>query len=127
MAIRTELNLRLQNMPGALARVCSVLADEHVNILALSLEVSGALRLVVDNHVHAAAVLRERNYHVQEREVLFTMAPNGPGSAARIARLLAEEGVNVEYLYSTSGESDQMAAIVAAVHDVQRASMVAGV
>jgi hypothetical protein len=127
MAIRTELNLRLQNTPGALGRVCQMLGDERVNILALSLEASGALRLIVDNHIHGAAILRERNYHVEERDVLFTLAPNGPGSIARIARLLAAEGVNVEYLYSTAGESDSMAAIVAAVPDVQRASMVAGV
>src|SRR6266498_3390632 len=52
--IRTELSLRLPNSPGALAGVCRLLADERVNILALALESSGQLRMVVDNHVHAA-------------------------------------------------------------------------
>jgi hypothetical protein len=127
MAIRTEINLRLQNAPGALGRVCQVLADEHVNIVALSLESSGALHLLVDNHVHAAAALRDHHHHVEERDVLFTFAPNGPGSIAGIARLLAAAGVNVEYLYCTTGDTAPMAAVVAGVPDAQRASMVAGV
>jgi hypothetical protein len=127
LAIRTEINLRLPNTPGALGRVCQALAEEHVNILALSLEATGALRMVVDNHVHAAATLRDRHYHVEERDVLYTLAPNGPGSIAGIARLLAAQGVNVEYLYTTAGESDSTAAIVAGVPDVQRASMAAGI
>jgi hypothetical protein len=56
--IRTELTLRLPNNAGALAGVCRVLAEERVNVLAMSLDHGGQLRLVVDNHVHGAAVLR---------------------------------------------------------------------
>ena len=55
MAIRTELNLRLPNSPGALAGVCRLLSDERVNILAMTLESTGQLRMVVDNHVHGGA------------------------------------------------------------------------
>ena len=89
MAIRTELSLRLQNTPGALARVCKVLTDEHVNVLALSVEGRGLLRMVVDNHVHAAGALREHQYAVEERDVLSVQMSNGPwrvgggGEAAR--------------------------------------------
>ena len=54
MAIRTEVNLRLPNSPGALAGVCRLLSDERVNILAMALDASGQLRLVLDNHVHGA-------------------------------------------------------------------------
>ena len=56
--IRTELSLKLPNNPGALAGVCRLLSDERVNILAMSLESGGQLRLVVDNHVHGGAMLR---------------------------------------------------------------------
>ena len=42
MAIRTELNLRLPNSPGALAGVCRLLSDERVNILAMALESAGS-------------------------------------------------------------------------------------
>ncbi len=126
MAIRTELTLRVQNIPGALGRLCAALAAERVNILALSLEPTGTLRLIVDNPVHAAGILRDRHYHVTERDVLYTLAPNDPGALARIASLLANEGVNLEYLYTTVVEDQTMAAIVAGVPDASRASAAAG-
>jgi hypothetical protein len=126
MAIQTELTIRLQNVTGALARLCALLADERVNILALSLEPAGTLHLLVDNPVHAAGLLRDRHYHVSERDVLYTLAPNGPGSLARIAALLASEGVNLEYVYVTTVEGQPMAAVVAGVPDAARASAAAG-
>ncbi|MBI2832805.1 MAG: ACT domain-containing protein [Acidobacteria bacterium] len=127
MAIRTELSLRLQNSPGALTQVSGILADEHVNIVALALESNGTLRLVIDNHVHAAGELRARHYDVQERDVLYIVMPNAPGSLARVGRLLAEAGVNLDYAYATAVEGGAMAAVVVGVPDAQRASAAAGV
>ena len=80
--IRTELNLRLPNSPGALGGVCRLLDDERVNILAMALDAGGQLRLVVDNHVHGAAVLREHHHQVTEREVVVCALPNVPGALA---------------------------------------------
>jgi hypothetical protein len=126
MAIRTELSLRVPNNPGALARVCRILTDERVNILALCLASPGMVRLLVDNHVHAAALLRELHYQIEERDVLYTVTSNGPGALSRISRLLAEAGINVEYMYATAIEGAPMAAIVAGVPDAERASAAAG-
>lgn len=126
MAIRIELTLRLQNSPGSLARVCQIIADERVDIVALNLANPLLLRLVVDNPVHAAATLREHHYHVEEREVLFTTAANNPGSVLRLTRLIAEAGINVEYLYATTLDGQAMASIVVGVPDAARASAAAG-
>ena len=81
MAIRIELSLRLPNSPGALAGVCTLLSEERVNILAMGLESGGQLRMVVDNHIHGAAVLREHHHQVTERDVLLVVVPNAPGVA----------------------------------------------
>jgi len=126
MAIRTELTLRLQNSPGTLARVCQVIADERINIVALNLAGPLVVRLVVDNPVHAAAVLREQHYHVEEREVIYTTTANDPGALLRITRLIAEAGVNLEYLYATALEGQAMASVVVGVPDAERASAAAG-
>jgi hypothetical protein len=127
MAIRTELTLRVPNTPGALARVCQALADERVNIIAMDVNQPGTIRMVVDNPVHAAESLRERHYQVEEREVLYTLTPNDPGALGRIVQLLADAGINVEYLYTTSMDEAAMAAVVVGVPDVRRASSAAGV
>jgi hypothetical protein len=126
MAIRTELIVRLQNSPGAAARVCQCVAEDHVNVLAMQLEHTGVLRLLVDNPLHAAAQLRERRMQVEERDVIYTVVPNDAGVLARMAKLLADAGVNVEYLYSTVVEGHPMAAIVIGVPDAQKAAAASG-
>lgn len=125
--IRTELSLRLPNSPGALAGVCRLLSDERVNILAMSLESGGQLRMVVDNHVHAAGVLREHHHQVADRDVIVTTMPNMPGALAPALRLVSEANVNVEYAYGGGSEGGATAAVVLGVDDAQRASAAAGI
>ena len=127
MAIRTELTLRLPNSPGALAGVCRLLSDERVNIAAMMLEAGGQLRLVVDNHVHAAAVLREHHHQVAEHDVIVMAVSNEPGALAPALRLVADGGVNVEYAYGGAGEGAPTAAVVLGVADAERAAAAAGI
>ena len=127
MAIRKELTLVLENKPGAAARVFKGLADDRINILAMQLEHTGLLRLVVDNPLHASELMRERKIKVDQRDVLYTVMPNDPGALGRAAKLLADAGVNVEYLYSTAVEGHAMAAVVIGVPDALKASAAAGI
>src|SRR3954467_3345499 len=120
--IRTELSLRLGNSPGALAGVSRLLFDERVNILAMGLEAGGQLRLVVDNHVHGAAVLRDHHPQVAERNVIVTAGPNAPGARGPALRLLADAGVNVEYAYGGGAEGSPTAMLVFGVEDAERAA-----
>ena len=123
--IRIELSLRLANSPGSLAVVCRLLSDERVNVQALGLE-GGQLRMVVDNHVHAAAVLREHHHQVTERDVIVTAVPNAPGALAPALKLLGDAGVNIEYAYGGGSEGSPSATIVIGVEDAQRAAAAAG-
>lgn len=127
MAIRTELNVRLPNSPGGLAGVCTLLSDERVNIVAMALEAVGQLRLVVDNHVHGGAILREHHYQVSERDVIFLTVSNTPGALAPALRLVSDAGVNIEYAYGSGSDAGAPASIVLGVEDAQRASAAAGV
>jgi hypothetical protein len=127
MAIRNELSLRLPNSPGALAGVCRALSDERVNILAMTLEAGGTLRLVVDNDLHALETLRERHYQAEQRDVLYTTLPNEPGALGRILRTVADSGVNLDYAYATTLDTASMVGVVIGVADAQRASAAAGI
>jgi hypothetical protein len=126
MAIRTELNLRLPNSPGAFAGVCRLLSDERVNIIAMALDTTGQLRLVVDNHVHGGAVLREHHHEVTERDVILTSLPNTAGALAPALRLAADARVNVEYAYGGASEGASTAVVVLGVDDAERASAASG-
>jgi len=124
--IRTELSLRLANSPGALAGVCRLLSDERVNVQAMGLESGGQLRLIVDNHVHAAAVLRDHHHQVSERDVLVTTLPNTAGALAPALNLIAGADVNVDYAYSGGSDGGATALIVIGVADAMRASAAVG-
>jgi hypothetical protein len=124
---RTELSLRLGNSPGALAGVVRLLSNERVNVLAMGLEANGQLRLIVDNHVHAAATLREHHHQVVERAVIVTTVPNAPGALAPTLKLVSDADVNVEYAYGGGSEGGPTAIIVLGVADAERASAAAGV
>ena len=104
MAIRTELCLRLPNSPGALARVTSLLAEERVHIIALTLESGGTTRLVVDKVTRATEILSRHQVHSDARDVLCTVV-----SSLGIAPILtaaAAADVNLEYAYASSVDDD---------------------
>src|SRR5262245_25734223 len=126
MGIRTELTLRLPNSPGSLAGVCRLLADERVNIVALALESSGHLRLVVDNHVRAVSILKERHYQTSEKNVVVVALANGPGTLAPVLTLAAQAGVNINYAYASTADGNATASVVLGVDDAQRAAAAAG-
>jgi hypothetical protein len=127
MAIRTEVTLRLPNTPGAAAGVCRLLSEERVNIIAMSLDPTGTLRMILDNHVHGAAVLRDHHHQVSFHDVIVTSIPHAPGSLASVLRLVADANVNLEYVYGGAAEGGPTATLVLGVSDAARASAAAGV
>src|SRR6185503_20754272 len=127
MAIQKELTVRLANSPGTLGRVAQVLGTERINMLAMSLDTTGALRMVVDNPLHAAGALREQHYQVEERDVLYTTVPNEPGALGRVIKMLAEAGINLDYAYASGIDRVPMVAVVLGVADPQRASAATGI
>jgi len=127
MAIRTELSLRLQNSPGALNQVCQKCFDESVNILALTVETNGTLRMVIDNPLRAVGTLEEKGYGVVKRDVLFMQLSNGTDSIERATRILAKMDVNVEYAYVSAANPHGTTAFVIGVEDVERVSMLTGI
>jgi hypothetical protein len=126
MAIQREISVKLANSPGTLSRVSHLLGAERINMLAMSVDMSGHLRMVVDNPLHAANTLREQHYNVEERDVIYTVMPNEPGSLSRALRLLGDAGINIEYAYASGIDRVPMVGVVIAVADAQRASYVAG-
>jgi hypothetical protein len=127
MAIQKEITVKLANSPGSFNRVAQLLGGERINMLAVSIDPSGQLRIVVDNPLHAAGTLREQHYSVEERDVLYTAMPNEPGALARALKLLADAGINVDYAYASGIDRTPMVGVVLGVADAQKASYVTGI
>jgi hypothetical protein len=115
----TQLNLRLQNEPGTLARLCRDLADRGVNLLALSAPDTsakkGLIRLLVANPKLARSRVTDAGYKFSIEEVLYVELKNRPGALAKAMEKLARAKINVRYTYATAYTKSQKTAAVIAV------------
>lgn len=102
----TQFSVFLQNKPGTLARVLQRLAEEKINIVAMTMMDTtehGVLRFVPENAETTRAVLRSLDAHMTETQVLTAAMPNRPGALAHMCERLAGDHINIQYAYCTTG------------------------
>lgn len=102
----TQFSVFLVNKPGVLARVVQRLAENRINIVALSMMDStehGVLRVVVEDAARTRSTLASLDLPRTEQTVLLATLPNRPGALADVLERLAAGHVNVQYAYCTSG------------------------
>lgn len=105
-----EVTARLENKPGRLAKICSALAQEKVNIRALCVMDSGersVLRIVTDQVDATRKVLTSLGTESQASDVLAVEMENRPGSLAKILQRLADEHINVDYAYTSAASGSR--------------------
>ena len=98
----TEFIVQMENRPGRLASLTEALAAFGVNIEALAAygtDGEGTVRLIVDDAVTTRRVLREAALQNEEHMVLTSQLPHRPGELARLTRLIADAGINIDALY----------------------------
>jgi len=103
-----EVTAYLENKPGRMAKICSALAHEKVDIRALSVMDTterSVLRFVTDNLEATKKVLNSLGTEFELNDVLAMELDNRPGALARILERLAEEHINVEYAYASSSSA----------------------
>ncbi len=105
MAFVHEITAFLENKPGRLAKICSALAAEKVDLKALSvMDANGrsVLRFVTDHLDETRRALTSIGTEFTADEVLAVEMENRPGALARLLEHLAEEHINIEYAYSAA-------------------------
>jgi len=103
-----EVTAYLENKPGRLAKICSALAHEKVNIQALCVMDTpdrSVLRLVTDELDATRRVLTSLGTESEVHDVLAVEMENRPGALARVLELLAEDHISVEYAYVAAGST----------------------
>ena len=97
-----EITAHLENKPGRLAKICSALGHEKVNIRALTVMTDNGpslLRLVTEQVEEASKVLTSLGAEHEVAEALAVEMDNRPGSLAKVLERLAEEHINIDYAY----------------------------
>lgn len=110
-----QLSVFLENVPGRLRAVTSILAENNINIRALSLADTtdfGILRLIVDNPNKAANILKDKNLAVKLSDVIAVEMEDSPGGLDQVLKILEKEDINIEYLYAFMGSKPKKALVI---------------
>lgn len=109
-----QLSVFLENREGRLDEVLSVLGNNGVNIVALSLADTsdyGMLRMVVSDPHKGRAVLKEAGITAMLTDVVALRVPHETGSLGKAMHQLVEGEVNIEYMYAFANGEDASAVL----------------
>jgi len=127
MEIVQEITAYLENKPGRLAKICSALAQEKVDIQAITvMEAEGpsVLRLIVTNLETTKKVLTSLGTEYRLSEVLAVQLENRTGGLARVLEKLADEHINIDYAYASTTSTQGKALGIFHTNNTKRALQV---
>ncbi len=102
----SQISVFLENKSGSLADFSGVLAENKINIQAMSVaETSefGIVRLITDDIYEAATILKDAGYIARITPVTCATIADKPGSLHEIIEVLNKEGIDVDYMYAFLG------------------------
>ena len=124
MAATKQFSVMVENKRGALAELCTKLAEKAVNILGLMVpEQPGVVpvRLVVNSIEAARKIFDGLGLKYTEEDVLAVRLSDRPGALGKVTRKLAENGIDVKYAYGSILKGAGKATIILAVSDTEKA------
>lgn len=118
-----QVSIFLENKPGRLADVAHILKEKGINLrVAVLSETSdfGILRLIVSNPDEAYLVLKENNFTVRTSDIVAVEVSDKPGILFNVTKLLDENQLSIEYMYSFVEQSSNQAVLFFGVEDVEK-------
>ncbi len=120
--IITQLSIFVNNEPGRLAHIASVLRECDINMRAFNLAEStefGILRAIVEDPEAAFEKLKSTGIIVKKTDVIGVVIEDTPGSLFQAADIMGKAGINIEYGYAYTGR--KAAAFFIRVDDPEKA------
>ncbi|MFR9146025.1 MAG: ACT domain-containing protein [Mediterraneibacter sp.] len=122
-----QISVFVENQPGSMMRVTSVLTESHVNIRAISTFDTpefGILRLVVDDPAKAKESLTQKGFVTRVNDVIGAELKDEKGNLNQMLKILADGEINVNYIYSFVIREEKAPVIVFHTDDFQKAEQV---
>ena len=121
-----QISVFLENRPGCLHEMTKAIAESNIDLRGLSLaETSdfGIVRLIVDDVLGTATVLKDAGFVASLTDVLAVEVPNVPGGLNKVLEILDEAEINVEYMYAILGnKKSESAYMIFRVDNNEKAS-----
>lgn len=109
-----QLSVFLENREGRLDTVLKILAENDVNIVALSLADTsdyGMLRMIVSDPHKGKAALKDAGITAMLTDVVALRVPHATGSLSKVMHQIVEGEINVEYMYAFANGADAAAVL----------------
>ena len=115
-----QISVFLENRSGQLAQITRTLAEQHINLRAISIAETadyGLARMIVDDAHKASAILLEQGNILSMTPVWAVEVPDRPAGLSDLLSILADSHVDVEYMYSLFAGQDGHAYMVLRISD----------
>lgn len=100
-----QIAVTLKDRPGELANFTKMLNDANININSITVsQIPGLVLFIVDKTNEFIRLLNERNYEFSKKEITCVLLPNNPTSSEeieKVAKVLGDNEVNIDFLYTT--------------------------
>jgi hypothetical protein len=129
MEIVHEVTAHLENKPGRLAKICSALAQEKVDIRAITVMESdgpSVLRFVASDLDATKKVLTSLGTEYRLSEVLACQLDSRTGALAKVLERLADEHINIDYAYASTASSQGKSLGIFHTNNTKRALQILG-
>jgi hypothetical protein len=97
--------IRVEDRPGMLGEITSMLGERKVNLRAVHGSNEGGqgiVRIVVDKLAIAKKALAARGWKPREVEILAVDLADDPGALGDVAKRLGDARVNIEYVFAST-------------------------
>ncbi len=105
-ATKTKLlSFSMKDRPGLLAEVTESLAKAKVNITAVcayAMDDTAHFEMTTDSNAKAKKALGGLGLKVEEQDIISVEMPNKVGELRKVAKILADAGINISYTYGTT-------------------------
>jgi hypothetical protein len=121
--VERQVSVALENQPGQLAAICSILGANAVNIEAVSVIDSieqGVVRLITSDPTRCRQALQAKGLYVIESDVLVLDLFDRIGKLAEICSALAEARINIDYVYGSVEHAGSPLRLVLKTTDIVR-------
>ena len=122
-----QVSVFLDNHPGSLSEVMEKLDANQIKIFALSIADKGEfglVRMITGDPAKATEVLEEANFNLAKARKNIEVAAvliTDKDHISRITKVLGNNGLNIEYAYSSAIHFDGKFALVLRVNDLEKA------
>ena len=128
VTVTKQLSVMVEDKRGALAEICTKLAEKAVNIHGMMVReqpgVAG-VRFVVNAVDVAKKVFDDMGLKYTEEDVLSVRLSDRPGALGKLTRKLADHEIDIRYAYGTILKGVGKATVILAVSDLEAAATLA--